>query len=315
MSNIKLEEETVVGTVDLTAEEEPSNSPTSICARHEKWLNEFQRLAKQYRESQLLLERQQILENRKETVICLDSDSEEDEEIPAGANGSKKTTQATAAKELNQTAPKAPQNNAEDLFVDSYPLTTTPINCEFDLESLDAEDENDVTKISPRFLSGTLRTYQGKKSNLLEKDDKSNSDNDDAHNRTKDSEKAYRRDSIHISSSPLERTQNDDDEGTDVQDEHDDELEEEEETSAYTFLPTTIKKPEKEIFAKQIRPMGPYPTYNNMHNDKVLFSQSLSRYPQQRQSLQKYQDKQYYFSDSSETKVGYKINLNPLQMK
>lgn len=347
-SHIKLEEKTVVGLVDLTEDEERPNTCNSLIEQHDKWLNEFHQLAKQSRESQLLLEKQQ---NQNEmisqaTVICLDSDSEGEEEQ---ANTTQNKTQTPAhlsnkaVESLNTEttaktshAPAAVSSNqCEDLFVDSYPLTQTPINCDTDLESLEAEeDAEDVTKISSRFLSANLRTYPVKKSNnVIETETQRNTTDieqqtenivslTNANKSSDDNALAYRRDSIHISSTPPERADNEDDdedEGTDVQDEHDDDLldeeDAEEETNAYTFLPTTVKKAEKEVtFAKQIKPMGPYPTYNNMHGsssstDKVVFSQSLQRYPQQREhQLLHHHDKQYY-SDSWEAKVSVEINL------
>ncbi|XP_065362219.1 mucin-2-like [Calliphora vicina] len=304
LTNIKLEEKTVVGLVDLTMEEEPSNSQNSIIERHDKWLNEFQQLAKQYREAQLLLEKQQHNQlnasREKETVICLDSDSEEEAEEEISAAASKEKPETAAAEEAAATQNKP----CEDLFIDNYPLTNTPIHCDTDLESLDDDDNDDATKISSRFFTGTLRTYQAKKTTLSETEDTNHSDADESNNRSLTMNNAYRRDSIHISSSPPDGVDNEEDEGTDVQDEHDDGLldeedeeeEEEEEDNAYTFLPTTSKQTESAI-----RPMGPYPTYNNMHNnnnsnnhnDKLVLSQSLSRYQP---------DKQYY-SDSSEIKA------------
>ncbi|KAM7355086.1 uncharacterized protein ACRADG_001297 isoform 5-T6 [Cochliomyia hominivorax] len=347
LSNIKLEEKTIVETVDLTDVEETTNS---LFERHEKWLNEFQLLAKQSRESQLLLEKQQQNKEMISTaVICLDSDSEgeENEDVTESNRRKQKETEeekgVAATSESNKPAilnqNTNSSNNCEDLFVDSYPITTTPINCDTDVESLETEeDADDETKISPRFLSGNLRTYQAKKSNhsFGGLEDKRNTDAEveaDADTELDDNDKAYRRDSIHISSTPPERVEQDEDDGTDVQDEHDDDdlLEEEEETNAYTILPTTIAQKttnEKEIFAKQIRPMGPYPTYNNLHNsnstnnDKVVFSQTLQRYPSasaqhQHQQHTLHHDKQYYsdgwdMKSSKKQKKKVQFNTSPL---
>ena len=275
MSNIKLEEKTVVDTVDLTEEEEEStNSPNTIRDRHEKWLNNFQQLAKQFRESQLIMERQQnsqlISNNQSQAIICLDSDSEnEDEELTAvNANASK-------TQELTKNSEKS-NELTEDLFVDNYPPTITPINCSTDLESSDVEDDDDATKLSSRFLSGTIRTYQAKRMHQIESQ--------------ANTETAYRRDSIHISSTPPDRlddeySDNQDDEGTDVQDEHDQEEDEPE-----TFPPITLQKP---------RPRGPYPTYNNMQNNKVVFSQSITRLPYDK-------EQQNQQTQQSEVKVSQK---------
>lgn len=289
MSNIKLEERTVVGTVDLTVEDEPLNPNKSLIDLHDKWLNDFQKLANQYKESQLLLEKQnkkKVPISEKESIICLDSDSEEESETISAAKDTE-----TSAEVANKV------NNVEDLFADNYPLTNTPLNCDYDMESLDADDENDTTKISPRFFSSNLRTYQPKKSNLLQLDDKSKSGaNEPNKSQDLEAEKAYRRDSIHISSTPPEETQDEEDDGTDVQDENDDLFEENNDAQTYTFLPSANKRSEKD----QIRRTRPYPTYNNnMLNDNAVFSQSISRYSQHQHN----QEKQHYHSDTSEIKV------------
>lgn len=276
MSNIKLEEKTIVYTVDLTEEEDEStNPPNTVCDRHEKWLNNFQQLAKQFRESQLIMERQQnsqlISNNQTAAIICLDSDSEnEDEELTAAnANNASKT------KEITKNADKS-RESSEDLFVDNYPPTVTPINCSTDLESSDVEDDDDSTKLSSRFLSGTIRTYQVKRMHQIESQ--------------ANTETAYRRDSIHISSTPPDRlddeySDNQDDEGTDVQDEHD-----QEEDEAETFPPITLQKS---------RPRGPYPTYNSTQNNKVVFSQSITRsqYDKEQQNHQQTQQSEVKVSN------------------
>lgn len=300
--NIKLEEKTVVDSVDLTMEDECIvNKETTIRERHEKWLNSFQQLAQQYRESQIVLQKQQSIQSTEtQKVICLDSDSEgeADEEL-------------TTEKEQEIVNKHKPTASSEDLFMDNYPLTTTPINCESDLESSDAEDADDVTKLSSRFLPGTLRTYQAKS---REKDTSTESElgvaaieNNQIANESTDSsiDIAYRRDSIHISSTPPTRIGNDDDEGTDVQDEHEDDNDDDEgndeddEEQQFSFLPkaATAKKTQKDIFIKAIKPMGPYPTYNNMNTEKIIFSQTI---PHNRQQKLEQQQKKTYFSDSSE---------------
>ncbi|TMW41995.1 hypothetical protein DOY81_012926, partial [Sarcophaga bullata] len=286
MSNIKLEEETLIGTVDLTEDEEEStNFSNTIHGRHEEWLNNFQQLAKQFRESQLIMERQQsnllVSNNQREAIICLDSDSENEDEELTVANANTNATQEIIKRNTEKSS-----ELTEDLFVDNYPPTVTPINCSTDLESSDVEDDDDSTKLSSRFLSGTIRTYQAKRMHQIESQ--------------ANTETAYRRDSIHISSTPPDRlddeySDNQDDEGTDVQDEHD-----QEEDEVETFPSITLQEP---------RPRGPYPTYNNMQNHKVVFSQSITRLPfdneQQNQQTQqsdvkspKKQKKKVHFNTS-----------------
>lgn len=252
-TNIKLEDTTVVNTVDLTMDEE-MDCETLMLEKHNKWLNGFQQTAKQLRNSQIIIEKQQTIDTQN--VICLDSDTE-----------------------------------LEELFVDSYPITNTPLNCESGLETYDAEDADDVTKLSTRFLPGTLRTYQIKKdketttkTKTTERERRSQTPETDRPEE-RDLNLAYRRDSIHISSTPPQRNGNDEDEGTDVQDENNDDVE--------PFLPLTPKKSEKLIIVKEPKPVSlyPYPSIS-LNTDKVIFSQAFPR-----------AQLQQYYSDSSEAKV------------
>lgn len=238
-------------TVDLTVDEN-IDCETSIFKNHNKWLNLFHKTAKQLRYSQTVIEQQHNTEVQGE--ICLDSDSVGEE---------------VENKECVDGNTKCPRYS-EDLFVDSYPITTTPIHCGFDLETSDDEEVGDRTILSSRFWpGGTLRTYQIKEHKTTGTEDAIESPIFNKSTTDSGINLSYRQDSVYVTSTPLQRSGNVEYNGTDVQDENTDDMD--------PFLFSTLK----------------HHSGNSFNTAKVIYSQ---KFPHLQQQLQ-------INSDSSEKKV------------